>query len=242
MFTNIITITKIMTKYAKSNPWFYFLGVVFFPVSLLAPLVLLVDRTYWVDILTGSAVCSTTIMTIADISDVISYDKYTNALAFFITRPIKLIEYIIGMGLGTLFYNVAGVSTILIIGHFILGFDLTAVQVVSFFVIIFLGWFISCSIGFTMGMWGPKHPRTNANVASILGYSLTFLVPVYYPLEILPSFLQKIMYCFYTTHLALIGKSIVRGAPLPASSLIAMAIYLTVMVVVFFRILRWKEI
>lgn len=241
MLSNVVTITKIMTKYARSNPWFYFLQVIFFPLSLLAPLVLLVDRAYWVDVFIGSAVCSTTIMTIADMSDVISYDKYTNALSFFITRPITMFEYVVGMGLGTLAYNVAGVVTILVIGHFFLSVSLTVVQVVSFFVIIFVGWFISLSLGFVMGMWGPRNPRTNANIASILAYSLTFLLPVYYPLEILPSSVQKVMYLFYTTHLALVGKSVVRGLPVPLLSVLAITLYVGGVLVVVFRVLRWGE-
>ena len=242
MFTNIITITKIMMKYAKSNPWFYLFSVIFIPVSILTPLVLLVDRVYWVNVFVGSAVCSTTIMTIPDLSDAISHDKYTNALSFFITRPIRVIEYIIGMGLGTLFYNIAGVSTILIIGYLFLDLNLTIVQIVPFFIVVFLGWSISCSIGFTIGMWGPRDPRMNVSIASIVAYSLTFLVPVYYPIEVLPSFAQKIMYCFYTTHLALIGKSIVRNTPIATFNMAVIALYLIVVFIIYFRVLRWKEI
>lgn len=242
MFTNILTVTKIMMKYAKSNPWFYFFTVIFFPVSLLAPLILLVDRAYWVNIFIGSAVCSTTVMTIPDLSDAISHDKYTNALSFFVTRPIKLIEYIIGMGLGTFFYNVAGVTTIVVMSHFFLGVDLEGAEVLSFFLIIFLGWFISCVVGFTIGMWGPKDPRINVSIGSMAAYFLTFLVPVYYPLEILPPLLQKVMYCFYTTHLALLGKSIVGGTPLPVMSVVVIALYFLAVLVVFFKVVRWKEI
>lgn len=242
MFTNILTVTKIMTKYAKRNPWFYFFTVIFIPVSILAPLVLLVDRKYWADIFIGSAVCSTTVMTIPDLSDVISHDRYTNSLSFFITRPIRLVEYIIGMGLGTLFYNLAGVSTILLVGYLFLGFNMTIVQIILFFIIILLGWFISCTIGFTVGMWGPRDPRINVSIGSILAYSFTFLVPVYYPLEALPPFLQKIMYCFYTTHLALIGKNVVRNAPIAAFNIAVVGIYFIVVTFVFLKVLKWKEI
>lgn len=240
MLSSLLTITKIFTKYARRNPGFYFIGVVFLPISLLIPLTILVDPQNRLDIFFGSAICGTTIMTISDISDIISRDKYLNALSLFITRPVKSYHYIIGVGLSTLVYNFLGLIVIVIFGVLLLQFTITAVQLLFFFAIIFIGWFISCSIGFLIGMWGPEDPRTNTSLASILAYVLTFLAPTYYPINALPPVLQKISYIFYTTNLSIVGKSIILNQPTPWVNVIIISSYCILGLIFMFRLSKWK--
>ncbi|MCG2821590.1 MAG: ABC transporter permease [Candidatus Atribacteria bacterium] len=240
MFTNIITITKIFTKYARNNLGFYFLGVVFFPLSLLIPLIILVDAANRADIFIGSAICATTIMTITDISDIISHDKYANSISFFITRPVKPYQYILGVGLSTLFYNLVGVVVIFSSGILFLDFSVNILQLLGVFVVIFIGWFISCSLGFIIGMWGPRDPRMNTSLASMIAYVLTFLAPTYYPISALPPFLQKLSYLFYTTSLSMIGKNLIRHDWIHMVNVYIILIYLAISLVILFKVTRWK--
>lgn len=240
MFKNIITITKIFTKYAKSNPGFYFLGAVFFPLSLLIPFTILVDVANRADIFIGSAICATTIMTISDISDNISHDKYANSISFFITRPIRPYQYILGIGLSTLFYNLVGVVVIFSFGILFLNFSVNILQLLAVFVVIFIGWFISCSLGFIIGMWGPRDPRMNTSLASMIAYVLTFLAPTYYPISALPAFLQKLSYLFYTTNLSMIGKNLIRNDEIHMVNVYIILIYLVINIVILFKVTHWK--
>lgn len=240
MITEVTTITKIFTKYAKSNPGYYFLSVVFFPITLMVPLFFLVGESNRIDIFIGSTICTTTIMTIADISDIISHDKYAKSVCFFITRPVKPYHYILGVGLSTLFYNLIGVCVVFLAGAFLMSFQISILQLIIVFILVILGWFISCSLGFAVGMWGPKDPRTNTSIASILGYSLTFLAPAYYPIEYLPRFLQSISKVFYTTNLALIGKATLGKGSINATSMIVIAAYIAASFIFLFVLAQWN--
>jgi ABC-type multidrug transport system permease subunit len=240
MISNTLTIAKIFMKYAISNPSAYFVGVVFFPVSLLVPLVMLGSTEIRTDIFVGSIICTTTIMTITDISDIVSHDKYGNSVSLFTTRPIKTFEYILGVGLSTLVYNIFGLLVILLIGATFLGFQFTIIQTMQIMLLVITGWLISCSIGFLFGLRGPKDPRMNTGIASIVAYMLTFLAPAYYPISALPPLLQNISFVFYTTSLSLVGKSIIRNDDIPTVGTAILFIYLTVSLVLLFKIMQWK--
>lgn len=240
MIANIIIIARIFMKYAISNPSAYFVGVVFFPVSLLVPLVMLGSPEIRADIFIGSIICTTTIMTITDISDIVSHDKYGNSLSFFITRPVQTFEYIFGVGFSTLVYNLYGLLVIFLIGTAFLGFHFSVVQAIEIMILVIAGWLISCSIGFLFGIRGPKDPRMNTGLASIVAYMLTFLAPAYYPLSALPAWLQNISFVFYTTSLSLVGKSIIRNEDIPGMGIVILFLYVLVSLVLLFRVMRWK--
>jgi len=240
MSSPILATTQIFTKYAQRNPFFYLLGVVLFPLSLLLPLSVLAGQSARVDIFIGSAICATTITTIGDISDIISYDRYSNAISFFITRPVKPHQYILGIGASTLFYNLAGMAVIFVAGSWLLDFQLSAARIAAVLVLIFLGWFNSCCVGFAIGMWGPRDHRANANLAAVVGYALTFLAPAYYPISVLPPGLQELSLTLYTTNLSLVGKSILRGEPLPGLCLVVLALYFVFNLVMLFKLARWR--
>jgi len=235
-----ITITRIFTKYAKTNPGYYLLGAAFFPLSLLIPLAILGGTANGADIFIGSAICATTIMTITDISDMISHDKYGNSISFFITRPIKPYQYIMGVGLSTLFYNLIGVVVVFSFGILFLNFSVNIFQLLAVFVVIFTGWFISCSVGFIIGMWGPRNPQTNTSLAGMIAYVLTFLAPVYYPVSALPAFLQKASYLFYTTNCSLIGKDLIRRNEIHMVNVYMILIYVVISLVIMFKVAHWK--
>jgi hypothetical protein len=60
----------------------------------------------------------------------------------------------------------------------------------------------------------------------MISFIITFLAPVYYPLSAIPSFLHPLAYCFYTTHLALIGKDVINGVPVSLFNVVVVIAFL----------------
>lgn len=240
MIRNVWTIANVFMKYARTNPGFYFLQVVFFPVSILVPFALVSREGMLINIFVGSAICSTTIMTIADISDIISHDRYSKAISYFTTRPLHQYEYIAGLGLSTLVYNLFGITTIFVCGVAFLDIRLSVASYLVVFFLTIVGWLVASCIGFLLGMWGPRDPRLNTAIASILAYTLTFLSPIYYPIEALPPILQTISKFFYTTDLAILAKATAAGSSLPVGPLMVVVGYVVVSVSLLLRFFRWN--
>ena len=63
----------------------------------------------------GSLFSAMFITTIQDVGDGIVKDRYAGSRNFFITRPIKPIEYMLGIAISTLTYNGAGGAVMLAI-------------------------------------------------------------------------------------------------------------------------------
>jgi len=237
----VLVTTLIFTRYARRNPGVYFLGVVFFPLSLLVPLLLLTTRTVWSQVLIGAAICSTTIMTVSDISDIVSRDRYTRSITYFMTRPVRPIHYVLGVGLSTLVYNLVGIGAVLLCSALLLDTFLTWVQGASLVLILLVAWLIAAAIGFLVGALGPRDPRANVNIATLIAYVLTFLAPVYYPPSILPPVAQALSKCLYSTHLAALGRAVLTDSPFSPVNLIAIVVFVGAALLSLAKLARWSE-
>jgi hypothetical protein len=188
----------------------------------------------------GSLFSAMFITTIQDVGDGIVKDRYTGSRNFFITRPIKPIE--LGIAISTLTYNGAGGAVILTICVLFLDLEIGAVGFVILILVLMAGWFISTLIGFIIGEYGPLDWIQNDAISGAVSFIVTFLVPVYYPISALPSMLQPFSYCFYTTHLALIGKNAINGTGIDAVNVLAVICFLVISFVIAIKGLRWREL
>lgn len=237
----IFVISLTYAKWAFRNPATYFFMVFFMPISILTPLLLIASDRYAVDVIAGALLFTAVSSTISDTSQNVSFDRYRKKLSFYVTSPIKPAEYMFGVALSPLEYNIFGTLLVLIIGMLIIKFRLGIVQVVSILMVVVAAWFISALLGFITGLYGPQQYQMNAALNNVLGFGLTFLAPTYYPIEILPPVLQKVSYISYTTHLALISKAIIRGNPVNMTNVAAVGIFLLLCVVIIIKGLQWRE-
>ena len=236
--TNILTTAKIQLKYVRNDPWWYFIEVIFTPFSILIPLFILAPE-HLIDIAMGSVIFSSIVTPITEVSNTIIYSKHDKSINFFITRPVTPAEWVLGIALGTLLYNLVGACVIMAF-CVLIGLELGVFQLFSFLLVIVCAWFISSILGFIIGNYGPEERHHNSALASMASFTLAFLAPVYYPLSALPSFMHPLAYCSYTTHLALIGKGVLNGTGIPIFSLIAVIGFLSAGACILNRI-RWKE-
>ena len=239
--SNVLTIAKIYSKWLIRRPATYLFITMFMPISIIVPLLFIAPRENWVDVITGALLFSVIGGGIADVTLNVSFDKQTRRLSFFMNRPVKSIEYMLGILLGGGAYTFIGASILLVIGDAILGFILSPIQIFGLFTLIFVAWMSSSNIGFILAQYGPKDFRLAGSLSDFLLYSLAFLAPVYYPIELLPAELQVASNGIYTTHLALIAKSIMRDSPVPWFSLVFIAVLIVILTIISAKAMRWKK-
>ena len=242
MIRNVLTIAAINSKAIRGSLGTYLLMVFLMPVSFLIPLTIISGGRYNIDIAMGSLFSAMFITTIEDVGDGIVKDRYTGSRNFFITRPIKPVEYMLGIALSTLTYNGIGGAAILGICVLFLDLQLKVVGLAILILVLMAGWFISALIGFIIGEYGPKDWIQNDAISGAISFVVTFLAPVYYPLSALPSTLQPISYGFYTTHLALIGKDAMNGVTPDLANVVAVVCFLVACFVIALKGIKWREL
>ena len=141
--------------------------------------------------------------------------------------------------MGTLFYTLIGAGVIVVVCMLLLNFEVSLLGFVAFLGILFAAWFISSILGFIIGEYGPKNRHHNSALSEVTAFTLIFLAPVYYSLADVPSFLHPLAYCFYTTHLARVGKSVIVETSPPFFSIFVIICFLMGGIFVLKKF-RWK--
>jgi len=238
---NITVIAGIYLRYARRNPGFYFLQVVFLPMSILIPLLILTQGLI-VDLAVGSLICTQVVMTIQDVGDIVSGDKARKSRSFFITTPIKPTDYMIGIALAPLGYNVIGGAILLAFCRFALGVSIEPTQLFGIVLVLGAAWFISALVGFGIAEYGPRNWYHTGAICGIVSFFVTFLAPVYYPVERLPPILRFASYFLYTANLGSIGRSIMMGTSVDIVSVGALVCFLLLCLLIVIRGLNWREL
>lgn len=238
---NITTIGKIYSKWQFRRPLTFFFIAMFMPVSIIVPMLLLVPRNSWFDVIVGALIFSVIGGGISDITLNVSFDRETKRNTFFISRDVKPMEYMLGILLGGASYTFVGAGAILLIGIVILEFTVNLTQIIAMIGVIALAWFASATLGFILSLYGPKDYRIASSLSDVLLFTLSFLAPVYYPVEILPIPLKYLSYAIYTTHLGILGKSILRSEPVEFFSLIFILLFSLILFLISARGMKWKK-
>jgi ABC-2 type transport system permease protein len=240
MITNVVTIARIYMKWALRNPLTYIFMICVMPLSILVPLSLLASRALIVDVITGGMLFSVVMGGISDMSQNISFDRQTKRLTFLITRPVLPFEYLLGMSIGGLCYNIVGSLLVFLFAFLTLSMKFSAFAVVETLTLLVVAWFISSCIGFVIGLYGPKDYRTNSAIANILAFAFTFLAPIYYPIDAIPSPIRPLSYVVYTTHIAMAIKAVITGQPVMPFNILMIFIFLIVFLGLSRAGIKWR--
>ena len=239
--TNIVTIAKIYSKWQFRRPFTFFFIAMFMPISIIVPMLILVPKEGWFNIIMGALIFSVIGGGISDVTLNVSFDREEKRNVFLIIRNVKPMEYMLGILLGGASYTFVGAIVILLIGLIILRLTITIFQILLMLGLIAIAWIASANVGFILSLYGPKDYRLSGTLSDVLLFSLSFLAPVYYPIEILPLPLRYFSYMIYTTHLAILGKSILRSEPLSLFSLSFVLIFSLVLFMISVRGMKWKK-
>ncbi len=239
-FTNIIIIGKIYAKWFFRRPLTYMFITIFMPLSIITPMLLLSNHSEWPRVIIGAAIFSVIGGGIADITMNVSFDRREGRLPFFFTRPVTSIEYMLGILVGGGAYTLVSAGIILAVGDVILGFTFNIFDLLLFIGIVLFAWFISSNLGFVIALYGPKDYRLASTLSDFLLFSITFIAPVFYSIQVLPIFWQNISQYLYTTDLSLIANNAINNGPLP-NPLLTISLPAAFGVTLFFiSVRKWK--
>jgi len=214
----------------------------FMPISILVPLIMIAPSYYYADIVIGALLFSVIGGGISDIALNVSFDKASRRISFFIVRPLSPLDYMLGIMFGGACYTIIGAIIIIFVGNLIIGFNLSIYQVILLLFLAIGAYAISSCLGFILALYGPRDYRLTGSFADILLFTLSFLAPVYYPIESLPAFIRPFSYVAYTTHLAHIGKSITRGESISIYSLLFIIVLSVTLFLISMRGMKWIEV
>jgi ABC-2 type transport system permease protein len=157
----------------------------------------------------------------------------------FVSSPVHPAAYVGGLALSEI---ISGIAGIVLFGG-LLGYY-HAVTATGFFIIlvtVVLLWVCISSLGFLLSTFA-RDVRDLWVYSPILTMLLSFLPPVYYPLEIVPSYLHPVAYLAPTTFAA----QAIRGAAhiTHADALVSLgglALYTVILVAIVGRRIRWRS-
>jgi len=113
---NIVTIAKIYSKWQFRRPLTFFFIAMFMPISIIAPMLLLVPQEGWFNIIVGALIFSVIGGGISDVTLNVSFDREEKRNVFLITRNVKPMEYMLGILLGGASYTFVSAVVILLKG------------------------------------------------------------------------------------------------------------------------------
>lgn len=121
----------------------------------------------------------------------------------FVASRVSPISYALGLSVSTLLISLPA----LVIAFIILGLDTSAgpIGLLAVLVVSAVTWMAMLLLGFALGA-STKNTRRANSLPQLLGLLLGFLPPVYYPLSLVPGFLQPLAMLIPTTQAAQLSK------------------------------------
>lgn len=159
-----------------------------------------------------------------------------------VASPVRPLTYVLGLALSRLVYvapPLVVVSTI-----FVFVSDVVWWRIPLLLPLIALAWFVGSVLGFVVARsW--DNPTSVSAIANMIGYLLVLLPPVYYPLSLLPGWLQEGVLLVPTANIAQLLRLVAGLAHAPVMVVVAQVGLLTATVgfCAWFasRDSRWRE-
>jgi len=171
------------------------------------------------------------------------YNKqYFKLQDFLVASPLKSHEYIIGISLSGF---ILGIPVLIPALYLINMFRPTGIlENIIIILILAVAYITMTFIGFVLGTC-INNPTLINGLSNILGLIFSFLSPVYYPLDLLPTALRYLTYIIPTTHIAhlirvYIGVTNVSDLPVCCHWII-LALMIIAFILISLKKARWRE-
>src|SRR3989338_201056 len=163
--------------------------------------------------------------------------KSQGVLKRFLVTPIKKTELVLSLIAARVLVMIAQVVMLTLIGAVFFNVQVNAnFALVLFFTL--LGGFVFLSVGLLISTLADSYEAA-APITSAIGLPLSFLSSVFYPLEILPSVLQKIANFLPITHLADALRALYLG-PANFLELFTNALVLLIWLLILLGLTFWR--
>ena len=171
------------------------------------------------------------------VGQIVGYDRISREWERLVASPLNLIEYLIGLTLGSSPLLLSGIFVLIVLAP-VLGVSMASVAAALLLslVAMVLGAFLALAIVLRI-----RNPMNISAITNPLATLTTFLPPVLYPPTIVPEPLRTALVAIPTVALAEITKLLAVGASAISVELCiaSIATWLAVTVIATLKVLRW---
>jgi ABC-2 type transport system permease protein len=211
----VYAISVIYALWMLRNKLFYLYLTILLPFTILVPLRIIAPARLEPFIAVGTVIL-TLIYCFSTASQDLAVDRLLKRIAILLTKPVTPLEYFLGVLLSNAMQTLPA-TVIVIIVLWIVG--LIEIKDIALLLLgLVAGWYILTIMGYITALaLLSRDYNTIVIVSNSVSFIITFMAPVYYPLELFPEQLRILAYLIPTTHIAnIIGEAcnIEYGVPL----------------------------
>ena len=159
-----------------------------------------------------------------------------------VASPVSPLSYAFGLALSTLI--AASPALVLSFGILLLSRPIGPLAFLLVIAVSLLMWLAMVFVGYVIGLTTKNTRRANS-IPQVLGFLLGFLPPVYYPVSLLPGFLQPVAMLVPSTHAAQLAKFYFGMIPLSSAEIaigwVYLAGFVALMAALTLRKARWVD-
>ncbi len=211
----VYAISMIYALWILRNKLFYLYLTVLFPFTILVPLRIIAPARLEPFIAVGTVIL-TLIYCFSTASQDLAVDRLLKRIVILLSKPVTPLEYFLGILLSNAMQTLPA-TVIVIIVLWIVG--LIEVKDIALLLLgLVAGWYILTIMGYITALaLLSRDYNTIIIVSNSISFIITFMAPVYYPLELFPEQLRILAYLIPTTHIAnIVGEAcnVEYGVPL----------------------------
>ncbi len=126
------------------------------------------------------------------ISETISYERWEGTIEYTMMAPVLRVTHLLGASVFSVLYGLIRTAVILALIALLFGVDLRHVNIASSLAIIVLGSFSFMGLGIMAAILPMLFTERGAQMTHIISASLLLVSGVYYPINVLPSWMQAV--------------------------------------------------
>jgi len=195
------------------------------------------DKMNKVQLLAGSIVFSTTMVSIMWVGYHLLEDRFRGRIKLFVTTPVRPISYIMGIVCFASMQATLGIIGLLIVGKLI-GLNLHISPLLI--PLLGLGMLSHTAISIIISRFALSMPQGTL-ITDGLGAGLVFFSPVYYNISQLPPSLKPAVYLLPPTFMADGLRKVLTGSDAIATDLIMLGVMATISLLLSLKLTRWRE-
>jgi ABC-type polysaccharide/polyol phosphate export permease len=223
--------------------WPIIVGLAIFPVAIYLVFSLFGGETAGKQVMFGMLIAGSITTGITSLAQCVVFTKSLRIQDMFVTSPVDSLTYAFGIALSRLLPGLF--STILFMGVMLAVGYLEPSKIVITLLLVEVSDILGAMLGFLVATYF-SNPQHIGGIAAMLGFLMTMVPPVLYPLDVLPPLWQYIMGIFPPTHAAHLVRTVngVTGdAALPMwVSATALLFFFVTSVYLVARRSRWREV
>jgi ABC-2 type transport system permease protein len=173
----------------------------------------------------------------------LAVDRLLKRIAILLTKPVTPLEYFLGILLSNAMQTLPATAIVIMVLRIVVLIKIGNIMLLLLGLV--AGWYILTIMGYITALaLLPRDYNTIIIASNSIAFILTFMAPVYYPLEFLPEQLRMLSYLIPTTHIAnIIGEAcnIEYGVP-PTITYVYLPTLASLLTTITLKSLKLKDI